>query len=172
MDITTIKQQRALTLNDSLPVALERLIASPGVDWTGKLIGRSEYTFKPIPVIERNSVIYNQVVRWSKILHEALLPADYNHIFMHLTNLRVHFKGHPLSETESKILIQDYISDLAHLPLDLIELVCKEYRHNGNSQYFPKAGQLRTAANQHLCVRVAKLNKLNAILQASEDIKQ
>ena len=169
MDITTIKQQRALTLNDSLPVALEHLIASPGVDWSGKLIGRSEYTFKPIPVIECNSVTYSQALKWSKILQEALLPADPKHIFMHLTNLRVHFKGHSLSETESRILIQDYISDLSHLPLDLIELVCKEYRHDGNSQFFPKAGQLRTAANQHLCVRVSKLNKLNAILQASEN---
>ena len=169
MEITTIKQQRALTLNDSLPVALERLIISPGVDWSGKLIGRSEYTFKPIPVIERNSAMHYMAVKWSKILQEALLPADPKHIFMHLTNLRVHFKGHSLSETESRILIQDCISDLSHLPLDLIELVCKEYRHDGNSQFFPKAGQLRTAANQHLCVRFSKLNKLNAILQASED---
>ncbi len=148
------------------------MIISPGVDWSGKLIGRSEYAFKPIPVIERNSLIYNQVVKWSKILDEALLPAEPKHIFMHLTNLRVHFKGHALSETESKILIQDYIADLAHLPLDLIELVCKEYRYDGNSQYFPKAGQLRTKANQHLCIRVAKLNKLNAILQTSQAMNQ
>lgn len=169
MDITTIKQLEIQTLNDSLPEVLERLITSPGIDWTGRLIGRSEYTFKPIPVIEHNSAIYSQALKWSNILQEALLPADPKHIFMHLTNLRVHFKGHSLSETESRILIQDYISDLSHLPLDLIELVCKEYRHDGNSQFFPKAGQLRTAANQHLCVRVSKLNKLNAILQISEN---
>ena len=152
-----------------MPEALERLIASPGVDWTGRLIGRSEFTFKPIPVVEYNSLIYQQLMKWSKILHEALAPADPKHILMHLTNLRAHFKSPALSEIESKIVIQDYISDLGHFPLDLIELTCRQYRHDGNSQYFPKSGQLRSIASIHLCTRVAKLNKLNAILQASEN---
>ncbi|MEK6733862.1 MAG: hypothetical protein AABY27_02010 [Pseudomonadota bacterium] len=133
------------------------------------MIGRSEYTFKAIPVIEHDSFIYTQAVKWSKILHEALAPADYKQIFMHLTNLRAHFKSPAFSEIESQIVIQDFISDLAHLPLDLIELTCRQYRRDSESKYFPKPGQLRTIANAHLCIRVAKLNKLNAILQASAD---
>ena len=143
------------------------MIASPGVDWSGRLVNRSEYAFKPIPVLDRNSVLYSQVVKWSEILQEAMIPANPKHILMHLTNLKVHFKGYHYTVKENEILIHDYISDLAHFPLDLIELVCRQYRHDGNSQYFPKIGQLRTMASVYLCARVAKLNKLQAIIEAS-----
>ncbi len=54
-------------------------------------------------------------------------------------------------------------------PTDLIELVCREYRLDGNNKYFPKVGQLRSKLVQHFYIRLAKSNKLHALIEASEN---
>ncbi len=147
---------------------LERLITSPGVDWTEKLLNRSGYCFKPIPVISKNSPIYPVILLSIDKLQALMVQATPKEIFPLLGRLRIHFGTMMMSENENKVFIRDYISDLVHFPLDLIELVCNEYRYDPNSNGFPSIAKLLARLNKHLYTRALKLNRLKALVEVSE----
>ena len=69
---------------------------------------------------------------------------------------------------ENELLIRDYLADLSVFPMDLIELVCREYRLD-NNQYFPKLGVLRSMLITHFTIRISKSNRLLALIEAAEN---
>jgi hypothetical protein len=158
-------------LNDSLPEELGRLINLHGVDWSGRLINRCGFNFNPVPVIEKNSAIYFLILHWNKVLQKALLPTDPRKVFAEISRLKIHFPGIAMSERENEILIHDYITELSIFPADLIELVCREYRLDGENKYFPKLGHLRSMIIPHFYKRLSKSNRLLALIEASSDEK-
>lgn len=143
------------------------MINLEGVDWTGRLVGRCEFNFKPVPVVSQNSDLYQSILYWSKVMQESLLPAQPEEIFEEVSNLKLHFLGNKLSERESEVLVKDYIVDLSFFPFDLIKFICREYRLS-NNQYFPKVGQLYTMLVPLFSARISKANKLLALIEASE----
>ena len=145
------------------------MLTLQGVDWSGRLIGRCSYKFNPIPVIPKTCRIYPMILHWSKVLESSLYPSDPKEILMAITTLKAHFPGQSMSEKENEILIRDYLTDLSIFPADLIEQVCREYRLDGNNKYFPKVGQLYAKLVQYFSIRLAKSNKLHALIEASEN---
>lgn len=155
-------------MNDSLPAELEQLLSLRNVDWTGNLIGRTEYMFHPVPIIAKNSSVYKRALEWIAILEKALIPAKRQHILMALTYLRVHFPTEAMSERESEFLVSSYISDLEKFPLDLIIHACNEYRYDSANKYFPKIAQLIAMIRPSLYMKKSKLERLKKLAEASE----
>lgn len=145
------------------------MISLDGVDWSGRLVGRCGFNFKPVPVINQDSTIYSSLIYWSKVLQELLLPAKPEDVFAELGRLKLHFPGVVMEERENEILIQDYVIELSIFPIDLIKLVCREYRLDGSNKFFPKLGQLYTMTIPHFSARISKSNKLLALIEASEN---
>lgn len=109
------------------------------------------------------------ILHWSKLLQAALLPAKPEDVFAELGRLKLHFPGTAMNAGENELLIRDYLADLSVFPMDLIELVCREYRLSGNNQYFPKLGVLRSMLIVHFTIRISKSNRLLALIEAAEN---
>jgi hypothetical protein len=155
-------------LNDSLPEDLERLVSLGQVDWTGKLIGRTEFAFQPIPVVESNSAEYTKIVEWIDILEKSLIAAEPQQIFMELARLRLHCPTATMSEYESELLIKDYIADLSIFPLDLIIQACNEYRYDCDNKFFPSVAKLLDLIRPRIYYRRHKLSKLKKLKEISD----
>lgn len=138
------------------------------MDWTGRFINKCEFSFKPVPVINKDSMLFSMILYWNKLVQAALLPAKPEEVFAELGRLKLHFPGTPMNESENELLISDYLADLSGFPMDLIELVCREYRL-GNNQYFPKLGVLRSMLIVHYTLRISKANRLLALIEAAEN---
>lgn len=157
-----------MVLQDSLPEDLERLVNLSQVDWTGKLIGRSEFAFKPIPTVEIGSEIYLKIEKWIKILENSLISAKSREIFMELARLRLHFSTVQMTSFESKLLIKDYVADLHDFPIDIISKACNDYRYNCESTFFPSIAKLLKLIKPHMQLRQVKLSRLKKIIGESD----
>ncbi len=152
-----------------MPEDLGQLVNSSQVDWTGKLIGRSEFAFKPVPVVDKTSAIYGKITEWIEILESALTSADPQKILIELTRLRLHFPTATMSAYESELLIKDYLADLIDFPLDIITQACSEYRYSCESKFFPSIAKLLALIRPHVRSRQLKLTRLKKIKEASDD---
>jgi hypothetical protein len=160
--------KKTLALNDSLPEDLERLVSLSQVDWTGKLIGRTEMAFWPVPVVENNSAVYAKITEWINILEKSLIAAEPQQILIALARLRLHCPTVTMSEYESELLIKDYIADLSEFPLDLIIQACNEYRYGCDNKFFPSIAKLLDLIKRHIYFRRLKLTKLKKLKEASD----
>lgn len=158
-------------MNDSLPEDLERLVSLSQVDWTGNLIGRTEFAFRSIPVVETDSAMYAKITEWIDILEESLIVAEPKQIFMELARLRLHCPTVTMSEYESELLIKDYITDLMEFPLDLIIKACNEYRYGCENKFFPSIAKLLELIKPHIYFRRLKLTKLKKLKEVSDTQK-
>lgn len=160
---------KRLALDDSLPQELERLVKLDQVDWSGKLIGRTEFEFRPVPAVDTKSNLYAQIVEWIDILENFLKPADPRKILQELARLRLHFPTATMSTYEAELLIKDYLADLSEFPLDVIIKACNDYRYSCESKFFPSIARLLESIRLHIYSRQLKLNKLKKIKEASDE---
>ena len=168
MDRMDLDLKKPLALNDSWPEDLERLANLSQVDWTGKLIGRTEMAFQPVPVVESSSAVYTKIEQWIDILEKSLIAAEPQQILVALTRLRLHCPTATMSEYESKLLIKDYIADLIDLPLDLIIKACDEYRYCSDNKFFPSIAKLLDLVRPHIYFRRLRLTKLKKLKEVSD----
>lgn len=157
-------------MNDSLPEELEQLVNLNQVDWSGKLIGRTELEFRPVPAVDRNSNLYAKISQWIDILENFLKPADSRKILLELARLRLHFPTATMSDYESELLIKDYIADLSIFPLDIIIRACNEYRYSCESKFFPSIAKLLELIRLHIYSRQLKLSRLKKIKETSDEL--
>ncbi len=155
-------------MNDSLPEDLERLVSLSQVDWTGNLIGKTEFAFRSIPVVESNSAIYAKITEWIDILEKSLNSAEPQQILVALARLRLHCPTVTMSEYESELLIKDYITDLMDFPLDLIIKAFNEYRYGCENKFFPSIAKLLDLIRPHIYFRRLKLTKLKKLKEVSD----
>ncbi len=155
-------------MNDSLPEDLERLVSLSQVDWTGKLIGRTEFAFRSIPVIESNSDEYIKIIEWIDILEKSLIAAEPQQILAVLARLRLHFPTITMNVYEIELLIKDYIADLIDFPLDLIIQACNEYLYGCDNKFFPSIAKLLDLIRPHIYSRRHKLTKLKKLKEVSD----
>ncbi len=155
-------------MNDSLPEDLERLVHLSQIDWSGKLAGKTELSFKPIPAIDKDSSVYAKIADWIEILEQSLIPADRKQILAVLARLRLHCPTATMSAYESELLIKDYIADLIDFPLDIIIQACNEYRYDSDNKFFPSIAKLLELIKPHIYYRKLKLNRLKKLKEASD----
>lgn len=165
----SIKENQYLpVLNDSLPEQLERLLSDEGIDWQGNMLGKSQYLSKRVPVISKNSVVYDQLIEAISVIEKLLEPANETDIIPLLVKLRLHFSLQHLSEIEISILINDYLEDISIYPIDIIEQACIDYRKCEKSLFFPKVGQILALIKDKWYKRRYKLQKLKKLLETSQ----
>jgi hypothetical protein len=120
-----------------------------------------------MPVIERDSKTYFQLIEAIEIMEDSLKPASTIQILKNLANLRLHFPTSDVAEQEASVLMRDYLTDMATYPADIIHRACIEYRRDVESQYFPKIGKLLNIMNKYWYDRRWKLEKLKKLLSVS-----
>jgi hypothetical protein len=131
------------------------------------MLGKSTLYSAPIPIINKDSKIYSLLLVGIRQLEISLKPANTREILTLLAKLRLHFASSVMSEEEVAILLEDYLTDLAPYPADIIEQACIEYRKDGKNLFFPKIGQLLTLMDKYWYPRKFKLKKLNKLLELS-----
>ena len=165
-DLTTTDRKQVIS-SDSLSAELEHLTNLEGIDWTGRLLGKSERISSAVPVIPRKSSSYGNLLIDIRKLEITLKPAKEDEIMTCLARLRLHYAAGYMTAAEFKYLLIDYATDLAAYPKDLIEAACNEYRRNTESQFFPKVGQLIKLINEPWFKRKGKLTRLRKLLEVS-----
>jgi hypothetical protein len=131
------------------------------------MLGKSTLYSLPIPMIKKDSKIYPLLFVGIRQLEIALEPASPREILALLAKLRLHFASSVMSEEEVALLLEDYLTDLAPYPSDLIEQACIEYRKDEKNLFFPKISQLLSLMNKHWYPRKFKLKKLKKLLELS-----
>jgi hypothetical protein len=130
LDKSTKQNKHLLALSDSLPEQLERLLNDKGVDWCCDMLGKSEYLNRKVPALNRDSMLYSQLIEAISRFERLLMPAKDAEIISLLAQLRLHFALQHLSEIEIGTLINDYLEDLSSYPIDIIEQACIDYRRD------------------------------------------
>lgn len=78
-------------------------------------------------------------------LRSALRPADRRDIAGHVEALACFHPRSTRSEREAEMYVNGWLADLAHLPADIIEAACVEWRRN-DCPFMPKPGELLAIA--------------------------
>lgn len=64
--------------------------------------------------------------------------------------LALHYWRPDFTPEQAKLLIEDYISDLRDLPLDLLDSAVASYRKDAANRFFPTSGQLRALITEQM----------------------
>ena len=131
------------------------------------MIGMNQYLCHSIPIITKDSALYDQLIEAVNIIESLLIPARISQILPILVKLRIHFPITILSGDEISILMRDYLTNLSSYPLDIIEQTGDEYISDGKNNHFPKIGQLLEVIKVKWCLRKYKLKKLKKLLEVS-----
>jgi hypothetical protein len=91
-------------------------------------------------------------------LRASLVPAQREQIVMLLTRLAAHF-WNDRGETQWKIVFEDYASDLAEMPLDILAEGIRRYRKA--AKFWPKVSELLEHMTPLLAKRKLQLARLD-----------
>jgi hypothetical protein len=120
-----------------------------------------------MPVIEKGSKQYDLLTLGIRQVELSLKPASPKEILTLLAKLRLHFVSNNMNQRELALMLEDYLTDLAPYPKDILEKACIEYRQNGANTFFPKIGQLISLMHKPWHARRFKLEKLQKLLELS-----
>lgn len=95
---------------------------------------------------------------------QKLIPAGPAYLLLMLSRLSVHFWQQERPNEHFEIIIEDYVGDLAHLPLDILDETVRIWRRTG--EWFPKISHLLSIAEPLLQKRRDELRKLERVAEA------
>ena len=167
MTILTTKTNQ-LALIDSLPQALQLLMGSSQIDWTGNLLGKTTRYLEKIPVIAKDSETYRQLTEAVKHFEAMMSPAQSQDIVIELSRLRLHFPMSSLNDKQISLVITDYLQDLGPYPIDLIKKACRDYRCKNDSGFFPKISELIKLIKPAYYERKCHLKRLRILLETAD----
>jgi hypothetical protein len=99
-------------------------------------------------------------------LESGLRPTGKEALAIELGRLGLHCRPPDHSQSQLKILMEDYIEDLSEFPLDLIQDACKEWRRN--EKWWPKISELREIITKLHSERKNALFRANSIINSLE----
>tara|TARA_R110002073_G_scaffold303806_1_gene472266 strand:+ start:4355 stop:4861 length:507 start_codon:yes stop_codon:yes gene_type:complete len=79
-------------------------------------------------------------------LAASLSPANPNEIAQLIRRLAWHYPQPPRLAAAQRAIAEDWLADMAHLPADIIDAACAQWRRAAN-EYAPTPGQLLALAN-------------------------
>lgn len=97
-------------------------------------------------------------------ISNSLKPAQAKSIILFLEALAVHHPMKEMSRAESDLWAKDWISDLAHVPADILESACAQWRRNP-TPWMPKPGQLLELISPIVKYREALHRRCNLLLE-------
>jgi hypothetical protein len=73
-------------------------------------------------------------------------PAPAEAILDRIAALALHYPARPLTDAQAERLAADWIADLGHLPADILDAACRDWRRSANG-FAPTPGQLLALAD-------------------------
>ncbi len=81
-----------------------------------------------------------------------------------LSRLRLHCPMRDMAEAEARLLLEDYLTDLAEVPVDIIEAECIRWRRS--QKWFPSIAELLAACEPDWSRRRRYLHRLEQVRDA------
>lgn len=86
---------------------------------------------------------------------------------MAIERLANHYHAQPRDEVASRFYAEDWLSDVAHIPADIIEAACVAWRRSDN-RFMPSPGQLLAHAELILKYRRFYADRADRMLAEAE----
>lgn len=99
-------------------------------------------------------------------LAASLIPASPNDIAEMIRRLAWHYPQPPRTAQAQRAIAEDWLADLAHLPADIIDAACSQWRRAPNV-YAPNPGQLLALADPIWRHRRALAERAERLLELS-----
>lgn len=157
------------------------------IDWSGKLpltatgaIDRRKAEsngmfnaghIRPMPTLAKESEQYRELLEAIAMAREAIRPAIAAEIGFELKRLSVWCPMANRQVIDFKLMLNDALSDLADLPLDLLRKACLRYRNDASPQhdFFPRPVKLRVLIEDELRKRKTWLYRLERLLEYANE---
>ena len=133
MNALTVKTEPPLprpTSEEPLP----KLAGTPGLT-----LLRRGTPFQILPTLSPEEV--EQARAAAREICASLTPARADEIAVFYEQLSLHYPQFPRSSAESRMVVENWLEDLADYPADLIAEACRRWRRSAE-KFFPSPGQL------------------------------
>lgn len=157
------------------------------IDWTGLLpftaaggldVAEAErrrlqvnYSAKPIPIIAAGSDEHQQLREAVAGYERMLRPASDKELLFELKKLSCHCGMANRDAMDFEMMLDDYLTDLAEYPIDLVREACRKYRNDPdkNHDFFPRPGKLKPLMDAELYRRRHQYRRLSKLLDVAEN---
>jgi len=165
---------------------LKSYTSAADIDWSGKLpltptgaidqrraesSGHYGSRLRPIPVTPKNSNEYRELENAVRQLRQMMQPASAAEAGFELKRLSVWCPMGSRDVRDFKMMIHDALTDLAELPLDLLQKACVSYRNDPDPRcdFFPRPVKLKTIVADDLRARRLTLYRLERLLEIANE---
>lgn len=157
-------------------------MSAADIDWSGKLpltatgaidqraaesVGYYGSRLRPMPLIEKNSDQYHELEEAVRAARRMVEPAKPAEAGFELKRLSVWCPMQNRDVRDFKMMIHDALTDLADIPLDLIQKACRLHRNDPDPRcdFFPRPARLKTLIESELRQRRLTLFRLERLLE-------
>lgn len=133
--------------------------------------GFTSRQLRPVPVIQRNSEKYIELLEAVDHVRQFMVPATAAEAGFQLKRLSVWCPMGNRDSRDFKIMIHDALTDLAEFPPDLLQKACAIYRNNPDPRcdFFPRPGRLKALVEDDLRQRRTLLFRLERLLAVANE---
>lgn len=126
---------------------------------------------RPVPVIQRNSEQYVELIDAVEHVRALAIPATPAEAGFELKRLSVWCPMGHRDSRDFKIMIHDALTDLAEFPPDLLQKACAIYRNDPDPRcdFFPRPGRLKALVEDDLRQRKTLLFRLERLLAVANE---
>lgn len=156
-------------------------MSAADIDWSGKLpltpigaidqraaesAGYHGARLRPMPIAEKGSDKYRELEEAVPAARRMLQPASAAEAGFELKRLSVWCPMQNRDVRDFKMMIHDALTDLAEMPLDLIQKACALHRNDPDPRcdFFPRPARLKTLIEGELRQRRLQLFRLERLL--------
>lgn len=157
-------------------------MSAADIDWSGKLpltatgaidqraaesAGHHGTRLRPMPVAEKGSAKYAELEAAVRAARRMVQPATPAEAGFELKRLSVWCPMQNRDVRDFKMMIHDALTDLADIPLDLIQKACGLHRNDPDPRcdFFPRPARLKTLIEAELRQRRLTLFRLERLLE-------
>lgn len=141
--MTALTRQTAPSNPPSLPTVTESL---PTLDGTrGWRLSRTT-SAELEPLIKSDTQEAQSLAEFVFQAEKLMVPSSKTEIAGRIEALTVHYWTKALDPASAKIYVQDWLSDAGHLPPDILESACAQWRRSDKA-FMPTPGQFLAIAN-------------------------
>ena len=133
--------------------------------------GHYNSRLRPMPVTPKGSDEYRELEDAVRQMREMVQPASAAEAGFELKRLSVWCPMGSRDVRDFKMMIHDALTDLAELPLDLLQKACTAYRNDPDPRcdFFPRPVKLKTIVADELRARRLMLYRLERLLEIANE---
>lgn len=177
---------RVAVMTPSLTPWLKSCMNAADIDWSGRLpltatgaidqraaesAGHHSARLRPMPIAAKDSDQYRELEEAVRAARLALLPATAAEAAFELKRLSVWCPMGNRDVRDFKMMIHDALTDLADIPLDLLQKACAAYRNDSDPRcdFFPRPVKLKEIIAGEWHTRRLMLFRLERLLAIANE---